>query len=287
MLNLQFSQAQNYIPLLDGPKEWHLTSCFSGCLNDVYYINSDTTIQGQNYKVLDGYHYISRTFLLREEAANQKVFLSYPAGTKGNEELLLYDFSLSTGDTFTMNNPITPFPTNGGAFVLDSIIGKMLLDGLNHRFFYFSPTANNPSIEQPVWVEGLGSLSLINAPGGTPDVLGPGKVSCFFTNGNLVYSQLDSIEDCTFSSVGLSQLKARSLSLFPTVAEDYITLKGPLRGQRVAIYNSKGRRVFEQKMADSETKQQQIAVSFLAPGLYHLHLQEKGATSQNFKFIKR
>lgn len=287
MLSLQFSAAQTYIPLLDSPKEWHLTSCFSGCITDVYYINSDTTVQGQNYKVLDGFHYISRTFLFREELANQKVFLSYPAGTKGNEEVLLYDFSLSPGDTFGMNNPITPFPSDGGVFTLDSIVPKMLLDGLNHRFFYFSPAPGNTNSQQPIWVEGIGSLSLINAPGGTPDVLGAGKISCFFDNGNLVYSQLDSVEACVISGLSASDPKASPLALYPTLAGDHLNLEGARAGQRLSIYNSNGLKVFTQSIEDSETRIQHIKVTTLAPGLYHLYLEGKAASGQSFKFIKR
>jgi hypothetical protein len=37
---------------------------------------------------------------------------------------------------------------------------------------------------------------------------------------------------------------------------------------------------------DSETTIQQITISFLAPGLYHLNLEGKAAASQSFKFIK-
>ena len=287
ILSLHSSKAQTYIPLLDSPKEWHLTSCFFGCKTDVYYINSDTTVQGQSYKVLDGFHYISRSFLFREELANQKVFLSYPAGSKGNEEVLLYDFALSPGDTFSMNNPISPFPATGGVFTLDSIVPKMLLDGLNHRFYYFSPTPSNPNNLQPVWVEGIGSLSLVNAPGGTPDVLGAGKVSCFFANGNLVYSQLDSVEACVISGLSVPEPLPNSLALYPTIAGDYISIEGATAGQTVNIYNSNGLKVFELMIEDSEANIQQIAVSFLAPGLYHLHLEGKAASSDSFKFIKR
>ena len=47
-------------------------------------------------------------------------------------------------------------------------------------------------------------MSLINAPGGTPDVNGSGKLSCYFNDGNLVYSQLDSISQCVFANPNLS-----------------------------------------------------------------------------------
>ena len=56
---------QDYKPLLDNTNEWHVTNCYFGCLTDVYFTDGDTLVEGNNYKVLDGFHYISRSFLLR------------------------------------------------------------------------------------------------------------------------------------------------------------------------------------------------------------------------------
>ena len=59
--------SQDYVPLLDDYNEWQVTNCYFGCLTDVYYTDGDTIADGHNYKILDGYHFISRTILLREE----------------------------------------------------------------------------------------------------------------------------------------------------------------------------------------------------------------------------
>ena len=50
----------------------------------------NTTLNGNTYKVLNGFHYISRTFWLREEVQNKKVFLSTEDGNTRNEDLI-YD----------------------------------------------------------------------------------------------------------------------------------------------------------------------------------------------------
>jgi len=187
--------SQTYQQMLDHESEWHLTSCFSGCVNDVYYTDGDTVFNENIYKVLNGYHYISRTFWLREDIVNKKVFISTLNGSKRNEDLL-YDFSLEPGDSIQINNPLSPFPESPGFFTLDSIISKQLLNGSYYRFFYLSPNSSSSSTENPVWIEGIGSLSLINAPGGAPDVNETGKVSCYFKEGALIYSQLDSVQSC-------------------------------------------------------------------------------------------
>lgn len=185
--------SQPYQPLLETDNEWHFTTCYNGCLTDIYYTNSDTLVNGLSHKILDGYHYISRTFLLRENTEEKKVFL-----TKINpnriDTYLLYDFSLEEGDTFEMKNPISPFPAEGGLFVLDSIRNRPFQETQIRRYFYFSPHLENTvSNQNAIWVEGVGSLSIINAPGGYPELNSVGSLTCFYKNYTLFYT--DEIEE--------------------------------------------------------------------------------------------
>ncbi len=189
-------RAQEYIPLLDNLNEWHFTTCYTLCPTDVYYTDGDTIVGGKNYKILNGYHYISRTFLLREDLASKTVYLNLasPGLTK---EYLLYDFSLQAGDSIDIKNPITPFPTNAGYYKVDSIVNRSVANGMSPRHFYLSPTPSNTISNTPaIWIEGVGSLSMITAPGGYPDINGVGQLSCFFKNAELFYSNLDSISGC-------------------------------------------------------------------------------------------
>lgn len=187
--------SQSYQPMLDERAEWHLTWCDQSCKTEVYYTDGDTIDNGQLYKVLNGFHYISRAFWLREDIASQRVWLSLIIDTK-RQEFLLYDFSLQVGDSIAMYNPISPFPRNGGTYVVDSIIPRLLLDGNYHRFYYFSATLSVQNPQQPIWVEGLGSLSIINAPGGTPTWLNHGRISCYYKEAGQVYEDLDTINAC-------------------------------------------------------------------------------------------
>src|SRR5690606_3254667 len=91
----------------------------------------------------------------------------------------------------------TPFPADGGYFLLDSIVNRTLSNDEAHRHFYFSPTtANEISYYNVVWIEGVGSLSLITAPGGEVAINQVGQLSCAFKETGLVYSNLDYIESC-------------------------------------------------------------------------------------------
>lgn len=179
---------QPYQPLLETDNEWHFTTCYNNCLTDIYYTNSDTLVNGLSYKILDVYHYISRTFLLRENTEEKKVFL-----TKINpnriDTYLLYDFSLAEGDFFEMKNPISPFPAEGGLFVLDSIRNRPFQETQIRRYFYFSPHPENTvSNQNAIWVEGVGSLSIINAPSGYPELNSVGSLTCFYKNYTLFYT---------------------------------------------------------------------------------------------------
>lgn len=188
--------SQDYVPLLDDYNEWQVTNCYFGCLTDVYYTDGDTIADGHNYKILDGYHFISRTILLREEILEKKVFLNFIQAT-GNTEYLLYDFSLNIDDSIDMKNPISPFLENAGYYNLDSIIPRPLVNGNDYRHFYLSPSESNiVSTTNAIWIEGAGSLSLITAPSGEPDINGAGHLSCFYKNGDYFYTNLDSIDSC-------------------------------------------------------------------------------------------
>ena len=195
---------QSYKEMLNHDIEWQLTSCNNGCLTDVYFTDGDTLHNGFNYKILNGYHYISKTFWLRENTNDQKVFLSFSQNNI-RKEVLLYDFNLSKGDSININNPISPFPSYPGIYIVDSTSTIQLNDGLYYEHFYLSSLDSSIN-ENPIWIEGIGSLSLINSPGGTPNVNGAGKLSCYFNNGNSVYSQLDSINSCVFTNPFLSNL---------------------------------------------------------------------------------
>ena len=72
-LNLQ---SQNYTPLLNETNRWYVTTCYNGCITDSYFTNGDTLVNNKMHKILYGYHYISRTFLLHENIEEKKVYLT-------------------------------------------------------------------------------------------------------------------------------------------------------------------------------------------------------------------
>lgn len=276
--SIQFAQAQPYKPLLDNFNEWHFTTCFSGCNTDVYYTNGDTIVGGLSYKILDGYHYTSRTFLLHEDVANRQVTLAKIQPTK-IDEFLLYDFGKNEGDTMELFNPNSPFMEDPGFFRLDSIRSHPLEDGNSYRHFYWSPAPGNTTyIAHPVWVEGVGSLSLINAAGAQPDFNGAGQLNCFFKNSDAFYVNLDSIDSCEPVHVlGTEIFELPDWSIYPNPSSGFIQIDG-LNGEGIIDIISCTGELIKQEEINGQCP---IDISSLQNGTYFIRYNNR-----YFPFIK-
>lgn len=281
IFNFRFGLSQPYQPLLSDSNQWHFTACYSGCLTDVYYTNGDTLVDGLNYKVLDGYHYISRTFLLREEILTKKIYLKKVFPTY-NREYLLYDFSLNEGDLHEMKNPISPFPEDGSEFVLDSIRMKPLENNIEHKHFYFSPTENNLVANYPVlWIEGVGSKSIINAPGGEADLNGAGLLSCFFKNEMLVYSQLDSINSCEHLILNVNTDQFQKIKLLKTDKRNVYELQNAENIKSINLFSINGQKI--KTIENTQDSTVFISLEHCQLGIYMLVLLDESDRKKVFK----
>ena len=244
--------AQPYVSLLGNLTEWRTVTCNNGCSTDDYRATGDTLVDGQQYQILDGFHYIQRNFLIREDVLERKVYLKTLVSHTLLDEYPLYDFGLSIGDTTDVYNPISPMPEDGGKFVLDSIVSRALEDG-DHRFFYLH--AVNPTLSQSsntIWVEGVGSLTLINSPGAGPTAAG--HLGCAFKDGVLRYAKLDSISGCSPS--GVESISADPIfSLNPNPFNQHFRLQGAVRTRKVVlkVFSSDGKLVFSDPNFDSDS----------------------------------
>jgi hypothetical protein len=277
--------SQNYSPLLGQLNEWHFTSCNFGCITDVYYTDGDTVVNGKSYKILDGYHYINRNVLLREDSAQQKVFVTITS-PQFIEDLLLYDFSLKEGDSIQMRNPLTPFPINGGYFILDSIRLHPLADENDYRHFYFSPTPSNAtSTWNPQWIEGVGSLSMVNAPGGFPNINEVGSLSCSFKNTELNYSNLDSIDICKPLVLSIPEIisSLKEIQLFSQTEKNHFLLTNTENVSVVSVFGLTGKLI---KTVNSNNEHQiKLDLGDLSPGVYILKINQYNKKYRTFKTI--
>lgn len=277
--------AQSYEPLLDQINEWQLTSCNFGCITDIYYTDGDTLVNNKTYKILDGYHYINRNLLLRENTSEKKVYITI-LEPQFAEDLLLYDFSLDVGDSIEMLNPITPFPTNGGYFLLDSINMLPLGNGNYYRHFYFSPTPSNTvSTQNAIWVEGVGSLSIINAPGGYPDINAVGHLSCSFKNSELFYSNLDSINACQPTILGIPEMieSLKDIQLFSKTEKNHFLLTNTQKVNSISVFGLTGKLI--KAIAPKNQSNLNLDLSTFKSGIYILKVKQSNYKQKTFKVV--
>jgi len=263
--------SQDYKPLLKDYNEWKLKTCYQGdCSYDVYFTDSDTLFGGYNYKVLDGFHFISRTFLLREDVDTRKVYLTKINPNK-SITYLLYDFSLALGDSFLMVNPISPINENGGFFYLDSI--EYQIEGTDSlKYFYFSPTLTNSfSVNNAIWIEGVGSLSLINTPSGDSENLEIGRLVCFFSKNELKFQEDFLVSYCVNDyQLSLNEIVETTISVAPNPANDFIFIKGEADFYEIDIRSS-----LSELLYVNEKCQPNRAINLdLKPGIYFVTIKE-------------
>lgn len=283
VLLIQNGYSQEYLPLLDQTNQWHFTTCNFGCLTDIYYTNGDTLVNGFSHKILDGYHYISRTFLLREDVNAKKIYLT-KVNSNSISEYLLYDFSLNEGQIINMINPISPFPQNGGPFVLDSIRQKPLVNNINYKHFYFSPTnANTTSTANVVWIEGIGNKSLINASGGAANINGAGHLSCFFKNTTLAYSQLDSINACNYQTLKSNDFMFMNSRIIKLEKQNQFYISNSETISKVEIYNTKAQ-ILSSSLHKNNPKIE-IYLENYPKGIYFLLVFDENNRRKSFKII--
>jgi hypothetical protein len=272
-LNLQ---SQNYTPLLNETNRWYVTTCYNGCITDSYFTVGDTLVNNKTHKILDGYHYISRSFLLHEDVIQKKVTLTKISGNR-KDEFLLYDFAMQEGDSIRMNNPISPFPLDGGYYQLDSIRSISNVNNQLLKHFYLSPTNSNTFSTQPsVWVEGIGSLSIINAPGGYPDLNGAGHVTCFYKNESLFYSLNSPLNtQCAVPEAPLD------LIVYYEPNDSTWYLKNTSQVVTITLFDVSGRKI--KTFYNSNEAQMTLSINDCSSGIYFLNIQFKTQKDQVIK----
>jgi hypothetical protein len=278
-------RAQAYIPMLNGYSEWHITNCYFGCATDKYYTIGDTVINLQHYTFLDKYHY-NKNFLIREDTVNRKVYMRMLADTGTPKEYLLYDFSVHVSDTVSIQNPGSPYPKYAGSFVVDSVILRPLVNK-SHRYFYLHSLDTAVSLtKNTIWVEGIGSLCLINTPGALPQINGVAQLSCFFHNGVNEYAQLDSIADCSpvypLNVRNLFSAQSFTLSQNPGSEQIFIKASGGTAGFKIYIYNTAGKTELYYEENDTEAL---VSTSGLSKGLLLLRLETIKGTIATYKIF--
>ncbi|MFV0502305.1 MAG: T9SS type A sorting domain-containing protein [Bacteroidales bacterium] len=280
------AQNYQYIPLVKpGLQLW---TCEHGNWENYYYsfrryalTEEDTIIEGETYKKLYLFTDIEFNPLtamcvggIREDAQKQVFFRgSLVEGVEVNE--MLYNYSLSLGDTFSMMY---------NTFEVSSIDTIYYINILRKRFT-IRKYLDSTSPVAAIWIEGIGSSEgLLSYPKGAISD-NWSNTRCYIYNEELLYSNyLNGAEDCITPLVGIENisLNDNSITLYPNPTNSEVNISSENIINSIEIFNSLGQRIYQEKINSNEKV---IDISSFTNGVYILGVNtEKGVIRK--KIIK-
>ena len=142
------------------------------------------------FKDYDQNDFFNAVFLLREDTINKKVYSVFPAE---NKEHLLYDFSLEEHDSIWTRS----LGYDSMLLVVDSLTTR-LVNGQYRKTIVF----REETINDPIWIEGIGSIHGPLYPTFSRTVDGGEYLNCVHLGDSLIY-QITS--DCNNSNTFVTQ----------------------------------------------------------------------------------
>ena len=264
------AQEYEYIPLVKpGIQIWTTTAATEGYrhYNKFALTEEDTLIEGDTYKKLYWFQDSIFNPLIAEcigglrENFQKQVFYKGKGGYNYEEWVngLICDFSLSVGDTFTLN----PYDYYVKVIAIDTVeINNILRKEIS--------IGGNFEGSQEVFkfIEGIGNnlgllfdniMSFIT--GG-----GSGKLLCYEHNGDLQY-MADDITNCNNPYVGLSNILAEDnpISLYPNPTNKDVNISSENIINSIEIFNFLGQSVYKTNV---KSREKIIDINSLSKGVY-------------------
>ena len=273
-LNLN-AQDYEYIPMVKpGVQIW--TCDYIDCWEHYLFrrfalTDEDTLIDGDTYKKL--YFFTDSIFNpltaecvggLRENEQKQVFY-------KGGDILggmvnqgLIYDFSLSVGDTFPNINPYFPY-------VLEvKNIDTIDYAGAQRRRFEIgekADTSSSPYIAAQL-IEGIGNTQGITYDMCLNYLMCPtqGRNRCYEYNGELLYHDNPS-QDCITPLYELNEIKQEdnSITLYPNPASKEVNISSENIINSIEVFNSLGQKVYQ---TDIKAKEKTLDINSFSKGVY-------------------
>lgn len=289
-----FSSAQTYTPMLGHTSSW--VSQFIGFgieRAELTTAKADTIISGETYHQLEVSNWLTTIGYLKEDSLERKVYF-YEANANGlileHTEGVLYDFSLSIGDTAIIKSPQFGFYPSyhllrSDTVILDSIkaVDPFLLLNYNWApdsltYYYLHNTSPVFSQSPIVWIEGIGSYIGVMFP--TVESYSPGYLICYDRNGvHEVWRGHEFDQDTCYlkaiargGDIGIekNEINPFPFNLFQT--SDQVTLSQVERrkeGLVVKIFDTNGREVYGNIWA-IQADRISINVENVPTGVYYL-----------------
>jgi len=278
-------QAQNHLPLPTDGAQWQVL------MNDPnsgefctakYFYEKDTIVCGYNYSVISLQNYQEcnwwRPILLR--SVGDSVFGRLYTDCIGSE-YLLYDFSLSIGDTFIVSKNFNDTAIVTNVTYLTMLNGqvrkKITLNSINWFYYVYD------------WIEGIGDLTSLFYKYNPPDpVL---KLLCFQDSSGLVYKDSYwNICDTTNITVinEIKQLTYYNLMIYPNpfrgISKIIYNYSIAIQEAQIIIYDLTGRIVKLVDIAD-KTGEVKLSCNEFSEGFYFCTLRLDGVNAITKKIV--
>ncbi|KAF5034226.1 hypothetical protein DSECCO2_598400 [anaerobic digester metagenome] len=230
--------SQQYYPLIEEGRSWNVMYVVpswgppfdSSCYSVNYLITGDSILNNIEYKKmitsieeipvnwdLDGF--------IREDSVN-RVWYRRIVDTN---EVLIYDFSLLTGDSLKLGFDTTMY------YKVDSITTEIVSDSLRKKYWI----SQDDFIWKETWIEGIGSNKGILGSAMASVVGGWGWLLCMSDDGVLTYMNPDF--DSCYINTGLNELHKPDLRIYPNPASDVIHCVLPdNEDYEIVVYNALG-----------------------------------------------
>jgi hypothetical protein len=262
-------QAQVIKPLLNNSRIWEVFQAKGGApctfiSGGSYFLKGDSLVNGILYQKVVAYpvksvqnnpfcppYYIDTMqvnffTLMREDLNEEKVYI-----LQDELDQVYFDYALKSGDILN-----SPFSTQGGDLLLDSVGSVALMNGEQIKVWYF---ANGE-----YFLEGIGGSQGL----GFPFLEGVGfwnEVTCVSENGFAIYG-----EECLGTS-SLSEVKNDDFLIYPNPCNGNFVIQTSLRIQSISIFNSKG------QLVDNFFENNEVWLSDgIMPGLYVILVEISG-----------
>lgn len=285
------TQSYEYIPIVkEGLQIWTTDQKY-GQYNEQYryerlaLTEEDTIINGENYKKI--YSFTEREFDIEtatfvcgiRENENKQVFV---ASYHNQQEFLLYDFSLTEGDSILAES-------NGEYDLYFNVTDVDTIDynGVERRKI----TLQFYNYAWVTWIEGIGNIegllmdwrSYIMAMDPMPNV----RLRCYEHNEECLYSDFsfdESIDDCyTSLYTGLEENETQNnILLYPNPAKERIYINTSIPIKKITICNFLGQEI---KNYNTLQVQSSIDISGLNEGVYFVKIYTEKAVHTT-KIIK-
>lgn len=288
-----------YIPFPEDSAQWSVWYTDQTSITSVQYrMKGDTIINGINYNRIYKSRYLNYgtqdTILncfIRQDTSQKKVFCRYPYNIyNDSSEFILYDFSLTTGDTFFIK--ILPDQIMYPIAIVSDDTGQVTSNYRRVLSLHVVDTCGLPYClwgigmdNSDAWVEGMGSLvNLLYCE--IPKnccFMSTFNTQCFWQEGQYFYG--GTFCDYHTSIVSMDKQEIFSFTVSPNPSNSFITLNIEINNiKSIVIYDFTGRAFIPDMLIDNDLSESKINVSNLENGLYFIQIIDYSGINRKAKF---